>query len=316
MRTRQASPDDVDAVASMPPDTGINAITKRAIREEFDAGRMRPEWTWLAIDDNDHIIGRAVWWGRDDSAPIALDVLDVLDAEGSPTSRTHVATALLRAGHVALSARGYQAPLPHTVRLPGDWRSRPDSVDAVRWRQEAATRAGLTQVNERLQFAWTPGAETPPHPARHEFRPGADAEFQRLFAEAALGSLAVLTQRALAVSTPEDLGRAELDYYRSCPGERQWWRVAIDSAGDFIGFVIPSATPHSRNVGYLGVLPERRGHGYVDDLLAYATTFHRAAGASRITATTDASNIPMARAFERHGYRNVEVRLDLETPPR
>lgn len=295
----------------MPPDTAINAITERAIRDEFDAWRMRPDWTWLATDDAGRLIGRALWWGRDETAPIALDVLD---AKGPTESRAEVAPALLRAGHGALRARGYPVPLPHTVRLPGDWRSHPLCVDAVAWRQRAAAGAGLSQVNERLQYEWTPGVEPPRPRMGLDFCPGSDAQFQRLFAEAAVGSLDVLTARTLALSTPEDLGRDELDYYRSCPGEREWWRVAVDPAGDLIGFVIPSATPHSRNVGYLGVLPEHRGHGYVDDLLAYATTFQHAAGATRITATTDATNTPMAEAFDRHGYRTVEVRLDLEAP--
>ncbi|MDO5712430.1 MAG: GNAT family N-acetyltransferase, partial [Micrococcales bacterium] len=70
----------------------------------------------------------------------------------------------------------------------------------------------------------------------------------------------------------------------------------------------------SRNVGYLGVLPAHRGHGFVADLVAEVTSFHGAAGAARITATTDVGNTPMARAFARHGYRNVETRLDLEPP--
>lgn len=301
----------------MAADAGINAMTEQAILDEFEAGRMRPEWTWLAFGEDDRLIGRALWWGRDNTAPIALDVLDVavLDVSAPIESRANLGKALLRAGHDAFRARAWRVPHPHTVRLPGGWRSDPVSVGAVAWRQRAAAEVGLTEVNERLQFEWTAGTELLSNPPRLDFREGPDEEFQRLFGEVALGSLDVPTQRALEVSTPEDLGRDELDFYRSCPGDREWWRVAIDPSGTRAGFAIPSATPHSANVGYLGVLPDHRGHGYVDDLLAYATTFHRAAGANRITATTDATNVPMAKAFARHGYRNVEVRLDLEAPP-
>lgn len=292
-------------------------MTKGAISEEFDAGRMLPEWTWLAFDDLDgSLVGRALWWGRDGTAPIALDVLDVAHVDGllAVPERAEAGKTLLQAGHAGLRAQGCRVPLPHTVRLRGSWRSDPTATDAVAWRQRAATESGLTQVNERLQFEWTAGAETPCPAARLEFQSASDDEFQRLLSEVARGSLDVLTRRALAVSTPEQLGREEFEYYLGCPGNREWWRVAQDPSGTCIGFVIPSATPHSVNVGYLGVLPDHRGHGYVNELLAYATTFHRAAGASRITATTDATNVPMAKAFARHGYRNVEVRLDLEAP--
>lgn len=311
VRICEASLGDLGTVTSFTADIGVIGMTKQEIRKEFDAGRMCPEWTWMATDDAGHLIGRALWWGRDDRAPIALEVLDVA---GPIESRAGVGSALLRAGHDALGVRGWQVPLPHTVRLPVDWRSDQACVDAVAWRQLATAEAGLTQVNERLQFEWAPGAERPPASPRLEFRPAPDDEFLRLFSEVAVGSLDVMTQRTLAVSSTENLARDELDFYIACPGERGWWRVAIDASGTMVGFVIPSATPHSRNVGYLGVLPACRGQGYVDDLLAHATTFHHAAGATRITATTDATNVPMAKAFTRHGYRNVETRLDLEVP--
>ncbi|MFG3558636.1 GNAT family N-acetyltransferase [Micromonospora sp. NPDC047557] len=65
------------------------------------------------------------------------------------------------------------------------------------------------------------------------------------------------------------------------------------------------------NVGYLGVVPEFRGRGYVDEVLAEITRLHAANGESRITATTDMDNAPMAAAFGRAGYRNTEIRINL-----
>ncbi|MEY7974187.1 GNAT family N-acetyltransferase [Saccharomonospora xinjiangensis] len=76
----------------------------------------------------------------------------------------------------------------------------------------------------------------------------------------------------------------------------------------------PAATPYHRNVGYLGVLPELRGRGYVDDILGDITRFHAAEGADRITATTDVPNTPMAKAFERANYRMTEVRMVFKAP--
>lgn len=74
---------------------------------------------------------------------------------------------------------------------------------------------------------------------------------------------------------------------------------------------IPSATPYSVNVGYLGVVPELRGRGYVDEVLAEITRIHAANGETRVTATTDVGNAPMAAAFRRAGYRNTEIRINL-----
>lgn len=78
---------------------------------------------------------------------------------------------------------------------------------------------------------------------------------------------------------------------------------------------LPSATLTNRNVGYLAVLPQHRGHGYVDEILEYITRFHVGDGARRITATTDAVNTPMAAAFDRAGYKLVEVLIELEPSP-
>jgi len=152
----------------------------------------------------------------------------------------------------------------------------------------------------------------PPSPARLSFVPASDEIFTRLFAEAAMGSLDVMTARELEETSATDLAREEVNYYRSCPGDRSWWRVAQTHDGEIIGLAIPSATPTNRNVGYLAVLPQHRGHGYVDEILAFITRFQIENGAERITATTDAFNTPMAFAFLLAGYTLVEVRIDLQ----
>lgn len=312
MRIEQVKPFQVDSVIAMSGAPGVLDMSAAALRTEFDAGRMRPEWSWAALDNDGRIAGRALWWGRDGGAPIALDVLDVAAHVALPDE---LGRALLGAGHRALSAAGWVMPLSHTVRLPMGWRERPECVEGLHWRTRAAAGAGLTQVNERLQMEWSaadcpsPGGDTAD--TRLRMRPATDAEFLALFARVARGSLDVMTRREVAATSAEEAAQDSFDFYLSCPGERDWWRVAVDPTGDPVGFAIPSATPYARNVGYLGVLPERRGNGHVDELLAWITEFHRTAGAARITATTDAVNHPMAAAFARAGYRITETRVDL-----
>lgn len=146
---------------------------------------------------------------------------------------------------------------------------------------------------------------------RVPFRPGGDDEFLDLFAQVARGSLDIETQRGLLEMGEQAQARDGLEFYLGCPGEREWWRVALSAEGSAVGFAIPSATPYNRNVGYLGVLPAWRGQGLVDDLLGAVTRIHAESGAETITATTDTGNAPMAAAFERAGYQITEVRLVL-----
>lgn len=100
---------------------------------------------------------------------------------------------------------------------------------------------------------------------------------------------------------------------RDFPGPREWWRAAYTPDGDAVGFVLPTKDGGGHAVGYLGVLPERRGRGYVDDLLGACTRFLAVEqDAERIYADTDAGNVPMAAAFARAGYAGTgRHRLDL-----
>lgn len=293
---------------SVPAETGPSTSEVVA---EIEAGRLRPEWSVVALDESGAVIGRAMWWGRDAAVPIALEVWDV--AAHVP-DRGSLATALLTAGHEALSRRGVAVPLPHTMRLPNDWRDHATLVAEVDLKTRAAAAAGMSRFNERLQLQWDADRPLPPEPGSLVFAPADDDTFVRLFAAAAEGSLDVMTRRELASSSPDEVARAEVDYYRACPGERSWWRTAATTDGTVVGVAIPSATPTNRNVGYLAVLPEHRGRGYVDEILAFITRFHAEWGAPRITATTDATNLPMAAAFRRAGFRGTETRLDLEAP--
>jgi RimJ/RimL family protein N-acetyltransferase len=277
------------------------------IREELAAKRFRPEWMWLAEKEDGEVLARALWWGRSDSTqPLALDDLDVRPEVGDPAG---LGAALLVAGHTAFGNRPQ-----YNISLPSDWRSRPEIAETVGHRIEAGNRAGLTREIERLRYEWTPAAGTAEASGRLMFSEGTDEDFLDAFQRTYAGSLDVHTQLELETADPAELADDDMQFYLDCPGERSWWRLARLPDGTLAGLAIPSATPYARNVGYVGVVPEERGRGLIDDLLAEITRFHAAAGADRITATTDINNRPMAAAFDRAGYRVTEIRLVLEEP--
>jgi RimJ/RimL family protein N-acetyltransferase len=298
----------MEKAAEFTVDDPVGSVGAARLRAEVAAGRMRPEWTWFA-EDGSRIVGRALWWGRADSErPLALDCLHV---RPEVADRAGLAAGLLARGQAAFGGKP-----EFNLVLRAGWREDPEVAAAAAWRAEAARAAGLTEAVERLRYEWTPDAGVPAQPGRLVFRPGDDEEFLAVFRRVAAGSLDVATQRDLAIMDADRQAREDLEFYRSCPGERSWWRLAetpsASASGELAGFAIPSATPYHRNVGYLGVVPEQRGHGYVDDLLAEITRAHAADGADRITATTDLANAPMAAAFDRAGYRLTEVRLVFE----
>ncbi|WP_336216712.1 GNAT family N-acetyltransferase [Nonomuraea sp. LPB2021202275-12-8] len=299
---------DLDRLLRCTVDEPISWADPDRLRSMLTDGQYRHERVWIAEQDGE-ILARAVWWGfPDGDKPLALDCLYV---HPSVEDRVALGAALLRHAHGAFG----DAPAYH-VFVPSGWRDYRAVADAIEWRWEAGRRAGLTDELERLRYEWTPAAPVPEPSGRLTFEEEPDDEvFVDLFRQVAEGSLDHHTRLALLTKDPEAQAREDLADYRSMPGDRSWWRVARTPEGDLAGFAMPSANNAGPVVGYLGVLPERRGHGYVGDLLDEITRFHAGRGVQRIVADTDSTNLPMAAAFERAGYRLFAVRLVLSADP-
>ncbi|GAB3359719.1 GNAT family N-acetyltransferase [Micromonospora halotolerans] len=300
---RAAAPAELDRVTSWIVTEPVGWISADRYLAELADDMYRAEWTWIAERDG-QVVGRALWWGPKGSAhPVALDCLDVNPAVGD---RATVAAELIRA-----ALAGFPEPVQYAIKVAGGWRDDPATSAAVEWRRAAAHAAGLTREVERLQFEWAPADGVPPAASRLRFAEASDEEFLAVFRRIAEGSLDAQTRANLAAKGVDATAREEMDFYLGAPGKREWWRIAYTREGEVAGMGIPSATPYNVNVGYLGVVPEFRGRGYVDEVLAEITRLHAANGESRITATTDMGNAPMAAAFGRAGYRNTEIRINL-----
>lgn len=74
---------------------------------------------------------------------------------------------------------------------------------------------------------------------------------------------------------------------------------------------MPARNPSGPCVGFIGVVPEQRGHGYGYDLLVECTRFLAAEGAEFIAGATDRGNVPMAAAFAKAGHRISQERIHL-----
>ncbi len=128
------------------------------------------------------------------------------------------------------------------------------------------------------------------------------------------------------------VGRGTLDrndrWYHAKAGEANWAAVftaAMDDGdadmwlhgeladGTPVGFVamadfkVPDPTPWdvepSATVGFIGVVPEQRGNGYIDDLLLAGTAAAQRKGYKAVLSDVDVLNRPMAAAMQRCGHR-------------
>ncbi len=269
-------------------------------RRYLASGSYGVDRIWLA-EESQRIRGCAIWYGSpSDDHPFILDCLWV---DREVVDRADLGTALMQAASL---------PFEFHLFLKPHWRDDPMLYAEVEWRVVASRAAGLTGQLERLRFEWTAESGLPLPSERLTFFPEPDDDvFLNVFQQVAFGSLDHGTIESVARLGLEGHARETLACYRGMRGRREWWRTAFTQNGERVGFTIPSANEDSHVIGYLGVVPEMRGHGYAADLLAEATRVLAADGAQRIRADTDLANVPMGRTFERARYRHFGVRLVL-----
>ena len=267
------------------PDAGLvgRPLLGRAYDTLSAGGEYRPEWTWVAERDGVVVARAAYWAAPEDDEPLALDWFDCPDREAG--------VALLRA-------------MPHRpeyqLMLPPGWRTDARVRAEAENRIEAAQLAGYQTLVERFTYLWTPADGLPERPGRLHFRPEPDDEVVReVLTRIQEGTLDAHDR---ALGDPAKAAREELEFLNWCPSPRDWWRLAYTPEGDVVGFQAPAHNPHRPIVGFVGVLPEHRGHGFAYDLLVECTHQLVAEGAKEIAAATDLDNEPMAAAFARAGY--------------
>jgi RimJ/RimL family protein N-acetyltransferase len=284
-------------------------VLNEELASDLAHGRRQPEWMWVALR-GDRLLARAAWWTRPGGdRPFLLDVLDVDD---SLPARIEIGGQLVRTAMAATLPAGSRPP-GYSRFVPPDWRDSAVTMDAVQDRMTILEHTGARLFVERLRLEWRPGTPVPRPSGRLMFRPVQDAaELLTLMTLVLDGTLDAHSRDDLTRMTPRAAAtrhyEPELARYTS---PRDWWRIATRPEGQAVGFVIPADNAYNPIIAYLAVLPEHRGHGYIDDILAEGTRILRAQGAPRIRATTDVGNVPIANAFQRGGYVNFgrEIRM-------
>ncbi|MDX2294119.1 MULTISPECIES: GNAT family N-acetyltransferase [Streptomyces] len=265
-------------------------------REKHRRTRFRPEWKRVALRDGE-VVARGAWWGGpDDAEPVNINWFDVAEGEEE-------------AGAELLRSAPWRVELE--INLPGDWREAVGPRAAAEARFAAARAAGYELLVERLLYRWTPELGLPERPGRLRFEAEPD---DAVFFDA-LRRIHSVTLDAHALKAVEEGGvdqaaQEELDFFHWCPSPREWWQVARTPAGELAGIHIPAHNPSGPTIGFIGVVPDQRGHGYAYDLLAECTHFLVEQGAEFISAATDRGNVPMAAHFAKAGFPVTSERVN------
>ncbi len=271
-------------------------------------GEYRPEHTWVAIRDG-IVVARACWWaGQGDERPAALDWLE---AEPGPM-QVDLGTRLLLSAHETMRNDDGMRPDYHLF-LPPSWRDQAAIRAAAEARLQTAQNAGLAPFVERFSYTWS--AERDGLPARSdrlEFRPADDVQILAALGQVLVDTLDAHDRRDVATYGIERAAELQLEGLHWFPSPRDWWQLAYSGSGDLVGVIVPARNFTMPTIGYLGVVPEQRGRGYVNDLLAeMAWRLSELAPGEEVGADTDFGNVPMAKAFTRAGFRTTAEHLVL-----
>ncbi|MBB5931061.1 GNAT family N-acetyltransferase [Streptomyces echinatus] len=268
-----------------------------AFGEKHRRTRFRPDWQRIALRDG-RTVARAAWWGRpEDTEPLVINWLDVAEGEEE-------------AGAQLLRTAPWQ-PDEIDFDLPTGWRDDPHRRAAVATRDAAARGAGYEPLTERFLYRWTPDHGLPERPGRLVFEGEPDdAVFHDLLCRIHSVTLDAHARRAIAEGGVDQAAREELEIFHWMPSPRSWWQIARTPEGEPVGIHVPARNPGGPCVGFIGVVPEQRGHGYAYDLLVECTHHLVEHGAEFIAAATDQGNTPMAAHFARAGYPVVRERVN------
>jgi ribosomal protein S18 acetylase RimI-like enzyme len=163
------------------------------------------------------------------------------------------------------------------------------------------------------------GEEPPPVPGRLSFRTlqeVGEAAFVDAMMRVSEGTLDREIRKERTRLGPLWAARDFFDDARRVEHDPSWWRLAYDGPGeDLAGLVMPAEPPGFLTIFYVGVVPEMRGRGYVDELLAAGTAALLGAraqggGEKPLWADTDVTNAPMAAAFGRAGWTRFAARRE------
>ncbi|MFJ2398032.1 GNAT family N-acetyltransferase [Streptomyces sp. NPDC087843] len=280
-------------------------LLNEELADDLAQGRRRPEWMWVALL-GDRLVARAAWWSRPgDAAPHLLDILDVDDGLPDASARVEIGVRLLHAALPAVVPNG--SPLPESSRLvPPDWRDSAVTRRAIEDRMTILERTGATLFVERLRLEWRRGSPLPEPGGRLAFRPPhEDHELLPLMTRVLDGTLDAHSRHDLTrMSAGATAARHYEDELARYASPKDWWRVAVLPDAEPVGFVIPAHNGYNAIIAYLAVLPQHRGRGYIDDILAEGTRVLARQDVPRVRASTDLGNVPMANAFRRAGYVN------------
>ncbi|MBD2777487.1 GNAT family N-acetyltransferase [Iningainema tapete] len=273
----------------------------------WDEGYIRPEWCFVA-EQAGAFIGRIVYW----TLP-SLDNFFEVDVLEVPWNANY-----LEVGTKLLLDSLAQMPLPpeaiiqYTLDTPYPMSTSGISTYTEQ-RIEVMEKFGFSLLRETHRFEWQETQTQIALSQRLVFR-----TLEDVGEDVFINTLMRVSENSLDRILQQETEKLGLERYavekfktlKAFKYKPTWWQLAYTQDGSVVGLIMTAENDGGPIIGYIGVIPEYRGQGYVNDLLAQGTLSLKADGALRVRADTDINNTPMILAFQRAGYKQFALRRE------
>jgi len=279
------------------------------LQRMFQQSAMRLEWCFVAEEAN-QIIGTIAYWTLPTVGKPSDIVLLTLPWERDDFLSP--GTQLLQETLVEVQRAYGVQEIGHVLDVPPcnpQWQFFPEQ------RTTLLHQVGFQNRRKTLRFEWQAEAGPPVVPERLNFRSLSEVgetAFIAAIEQVSQGTFDQRIQQDRERQGPEIQAQTFFEAMQHLKYDPAWWQLAYTPTRELVGLIMPAHNLTVAVIGYIGVVPQFRGHGYVDDLLAHGMASLLHAGYTTIRADTDVSNLPMANAFRRANYQQFATRHEFQ----
>jgi hypothetical protein len=293
MNIRAISLKEIEAFSSVESTQDKQKKFLTSLKQWFHEGITRPEWCFV-VEQDDCLIARVVFWNfsQKDNSYIIVGLKLPHDHEDS----------FMQIGKKLLEESTREVSMNENADF--EYRLYSKDNQHVESYRKLFEMCGFVEIQEKERFIKATDSQDSINP-QVTFK-----NLNEVGDEAFIEAIAQVSEKTLDREdrlSIETCGvkQAALDYFetlKSIDFNTDWWQLAFDDHG-LIGLVVPQQIGEDQGaINYIGVVPDKRGNGYVNDLLLKGTRVLIDHDMTHIIAEIDVINHPLKKALIKAGY--------------
>lgn len=300
MIIRSITTNEIDGFVGLGLGDADQKELKELLLKWWEEGRNKPEWCFVAEDAGKFIarVFYAVFPDNPKDLMVFGLYVDNIEAE-------EIGVRLINESLDKMKGYKFNTADFHIYSNPGN------HFDEYR---DMMLSSGFKITQEKKSFRWT-GEPLPKESGRLEYK-----NLRDVGKDAFIEAIKIVTRQTLdgddklmVEEIGEELAAEKLfNLLKGIDYNEDWWKLAYIN-GELIGLIISQKFSNKDGaINYIGVVPQKRGQGFVDDLLINGTRILKEYGIEDVMGDIDVNNFPMEQALIRAGYKFRKPELVME----